>query len=153
MNVTVRRVERLRVAFVRHVGPYNQVGVAWTRLCSWAGPKGLLGPNLRMLGVSYDDPEITPPEKLRYDAAIVVPDSIGPEGEIGIQEVGEGDYASTTHCGPYEKLFESYAALCGQWAPANGREFTNGPALEFYLNSPESTPPADLRTEICMPLA
>jgi AraC family transcriptional regulator len=153
MNVEIKRIEKLRVAFVRHTGPYNEVGTAWNTLCGWAGPKGLLAPGARLLGVSHDDPEITPPERLRYDAAVVVPESTGPEGEVGIQEVGQGDYATTIHRGPYENLSQTYAAICGEWAPASGREIASGPAIEFYLNSPDNTPPEALETEVCLPLA
>jgi AraC family transcriptional regulator len=153
VEVKVKRIEKLRVAFVRHVGPYDEVGTAWNRLCGWAGPKGLLGPGSRFLGVSHDDPEITPPEKLRYDAAIVVPGDVGPAGEVGIQEVGQGDYATALHRGPYQNLSQSYAAVAGEWAPGSGREIASGPSIEFYLNSPESTPPEQLLTEICLPLA
>jgi AraC family transcriptional regulator len=153
MTVEVKRIEKLRVAFVRHTGPYNEVGSAWEKLCAWAGPKGLLGPEARFLAVSHDDPEITAPGKLRYDAAVEVPETVGPEGEIGIQEIGQGDYATAIHTGPYRNLSQTYAAVCGQWAPSSGRDIASGPALEFYLNSPDSTPEPDLKTEICLPLA
>ena len=48
------------------------VGATWGKLAAWAGARGLFGPGPRFIGVSYDDPQITPPEKLRYDAAITV---------------------------------------------------------------------------------
>jgi len=39
-----------------------------------------------------------------------------------------------THCGPYDKLGETYARLCGQWLPSSGREARSAPALEFSSN-------------------
>ena len=152
MEVRVEDLRPLRVAFVRHVGPYAEVGKAWERLCAWAGPRGLFGPQARMLGVSHDDPDVTPPDKLRYDACISVADTVRPEGDIGIQNVGGGPYAVTTHHGPYERLAETYAVLLGQWLPAHNREPLSLPSLEFYLNSPEHTPPEQLRTDVCVPL-
>jgi len=51
------------------------------------------------------------------------------------------------------QLGDTYSRLVGQWMPANGREPKSAPALEVYLNSPNDTPPADLVTEISIPLA
>ncbi len=152
LEVSVRKMEPLRVAYVRHTGPYNAVGQAWQKLMMWAGMNGLMGPNMRILGISHDDPEITAPERLRYDAAMVVKEGVKGGGEVGIQEIPGGDYAVTVHRGPYDKLGMTYASLCGEWLPSSGRELREEPPLEFYLNDMAVTPPQDLLTEICLPL-
>lgn len=152
MNVTLKHIEPLRVAFVRHVGPYHQVGKAWETLCMFLGKEGRLGGDSRFIGLSHDDPEVTPPDKIRYDACVTVDDAFRPRGEVGVQIIGGSDYAVMTHFGPYEKFNESYTKLLGQWLPRSGREPRSGPSLEFYLNSPENTAPEDLLTDICVPL-
>jgi AraC family transcriptional regulator len=63
-----------------------------------------------------------------------------------------GEYAAATHKGPYERLGETYAQVCGQWLPGSGRELRSAPGLEFYLNSPQMTPPGELLTRICLPV-
>ncbi len=153
LAVRLRRVGPVRTAFLRHVGPYEEVGVAWGKLMSWAGRRGLLGPKMTVFGILHDDPEITPPETLRYDAAIVVESTVTPAGELGIQELPEVEYAAAIHRGPYSKLSETYARLAGEWLPRSGRELLAAPALEFYRNSPFNTEPEDLVTEIHLPLA
>ena len=45
---------------------------------------GLLGPGLRMLGIVHDDPDVTPPDKIRYDAAIALNRPLEPQGEFGV---------------------------------------------------------------------
>lgn len=152
MEFQIEQLPSCRVAFVRHVGPYNQVSAAWQRLFGWAGPRGLIGPSLRYFGMCHDDPEVTPPERLRYDACLVVSPSAQPEGDIGIQETSAGDYATTVHTGPYETLGRAYAALCGEWLPTSRRELGDPPCIEFYLNDPRGTPPEKLQTKICMRL-
>lgn len=152
MDVEIKQVKPMRVAFMRHVGPYNQVGETWGKLCAWAGPQGLLRPGIMPLGLCHDDPEVTPPEKIRYDACLPVDESFQPEGEVGVQEVAGGEYAVMTHRGPYEKLGESYAKLCGQWLPNSGREMRSAPDFELYHNSPQDTAPEDLVTDIHIPL-
>jgi len=153
IDVCIRHIPAIRVVFVRHVGPFDQVGAAWQKLMAWAGPSGLLGPEVRMLGIIQDDPEITAPEKLRYDAAMLVREGVAPSGEVGIQEVGPGEYAASVHVGPYNTLGNAYMRMCGEWLPASGRELASMPAIEFYLNSPMTAAPSELRTEICLPLA
>jgi AraC family transcriptional regulator len=153
MDVRIEEVEPMRVAFMRHVGPYDQVGETWGRLCGWAGPLGLLGPNTKFLGLCHDDPEITAPENIRYDACLSVDETVQPQGEIGVQIIAGGEYAVTLHKGPYDGLAQTYARVCGNWLPANGREPGPGPSIEFYRNSPEDTAPEDLMTEIYVPVA
>lgn len=152
MDVKIEKVDPIRVAFVRHVGPYEECGSAWQTLCSWAGRKGLFGPNSRMLGISHDDPDVTPPEKIRYDACVTVDESVQPEGDVGVQEIPGGEYAVATHKGPYVNLKETYSKICGEWAPRSGREMKVGPCFEAYLNDPERTPPEELLTDVHVPL-
>jgi len=152
MKVEIKKVEPLSVAFMRHVGPYNQVGATWDKLMPILGKEGLLGGNIMCLGICHDDPEVTAPAKLRYDACVTVDAEYRGEGEIGVQTIPGGEYAVTTHLGPYNKLGETYAALLGQWLPRSGRELANAPCFEVYLNSPESTAPEDLITDVYAPL-
>lgn len=153
LEVRVEELPAKRVAFLRHVGAYEQVGETWGRLMTWAGSHGLFKSAPVMLGICYDDPEITPPDKMRYDAALVVAEEIQAEKEIGIQQIGGGKYAVATHRGPYQNIGETYARLCGEWLPGSGRELLPAPTLEIYRNSPWNTQPEDLLTNIYLPLA
>ena len=152
MEVKIAEMPRRRVAYVRHTGPYAECRGAWERICEWAGRKGLIGPDTQFVGVSYDDPEVTPPDKLRYDACVTVGDGVAGEGEVGIQEIGGGPYAVALHRGAYARLGETYAHVCGVWAPKSGREFRVEPCLEFYRNDCDTTPEDELVTEVCVPL-
>jgi len=148
----VRRLDAMQVAFIRHVGPYDEVGQAWSKLYPWAAMQGLLGPGTRVLGIAHDDPDITPPDKLRYDAALTLSRPAKPAGEIGVREIPAGEYATALHTGPHNCLSDSYAELAGKWLPGAGRELRSAAAIEFYLNSPQTAPAEELRTEICLPL-
>ncbi len=152
MDVKIVKRQPARVAYVRHVGPYQECEEAWHKLCAWAGPRGILKPGAVMIGISYDDPEVTPPEKIRYDACVTVDGPVEPEGEVGVQTLKGGDYAMTVHQGPYEKLIETYNRIFGEWAPRSGRVVSSDPCLEVYLNDPHRTEPDRLRTEIYVPL-
>jgi len=124
MNVRIETLKPMKVAFLRHVGPYDDEGVGriWQKLCAWAAQHGLLGGGAKLIGISHDNPHVTPAEKLRYDACIATDQPFEPEGDIGTRVIPGGEYAVTTHRGPYEKLPETYALLYGDWMPKSGRE-------------------------------
>jgi len=150
--VEIKTLDPMRVVFLRHSGPYDAVGATWGRLAMWAGMRGLIGPASRFLGISWDDPEITPPEKLRYDAAITLARPIAPEGEFGVTEIAGGEYATLLHKGPYEKLSVAYRLMFGAWLPGGSRELRDAPCFEQYLNSPQTARPEELLTVIHAPL-
>lgn len=93
-----------------------------------------------------------PPEKVRYDAAIVLTRPVEPEGEFGVTELPGGSYAAFTHRGPYESLGQTYQRFFGAWLPQSGREVREAEAFEEYLNSPMNARPEDLLTRIHVPL-
>ena len=141
---------------VRHVGPYNQIGPAFGCLFEWAGRLGLIRGPVEVVGMPYDDPDVTPPDKIRCDAAILLPAQLpGPTGlgsELRCVALPERDYAVLRHVGPYERLSDDYAWLCGVWLPRSGREAASAPPLEFYRNHPPQTPAEQLITDIHLPL-
>ena len=152
MKVKLERLPDLPVAFMRHVGPYAAVGATWDRLLLELGRLGYLGGDARFIGVCYDDPEVTPANKLRYDACVSVatPPAVG--GDLGLQTIPGGLYAVTTHFGAYARLGLTYAKLFGRWLPRSGYALRSTPCLEMYLNDPHSTDPAGLITDIYAPL-
>jgi AraC family transcriptional regulator len=154
MDVRITTLTPTKVAFLRHVGPYRDeaLGRTWDRLLFWASQRGLVGPRMKLLGIDHDNPHVTPPDKLRYDACLATDQPVEPEGEIGTQEIPGGEYAVVTHQGPYEQLPDTYAQLYGQWLPRSGREPANRPGFQHYRTTPRETLPDDLITDIYVPL-
>ena len=62
----------LRLAFIRHIGPYTQAHRAWPKLLWWAYRRGRLNRHTQFYGLNYDDEGVVPEELQRYDAAIVL---------------------------------------------------------------------------------
>lgn len=152
MKVTIQKLKPIRVAFMRHLGPYDHVGQTWDQLLMVLGKEGLLGGAAQFIGICHDDPAISPLEKIRYDACVTVDESFRAGGEIGVQVIPDGDYAVMTHFGSYQELDQSYAKLLGCWLPQSGRRLRFTPCFEIYFNSPENTDPRDLVTDIHAPL-
>jgi AraC family transcriptional regulator len=152
VSVVVKTLKPMRVAFVRHIGPYDQVAPAWDRVSTMLGKDGLLGGESQFIGICHDDPAVTDPACLRYDACVTVDRQFAPIEDIGVQAIAGGDYAVLTHIGPYSGLDKSYARLFGHWLPRSGRRLRPAPSFEVYLNSPENTDPQDLVVDLHAPL-
>jgi AraC family transcriptional regulator len=99
-----------------------------------------------------DDPQVTPPDKIRYDAAIAFDSDIKPEGEISVQDLPAGSYAVASHRGPYETIMDTWNELCGDWLPQSGYEVLDTPSFEIYRNNSQTTPAEELITDIYAPV-
>lgn len=138
MNVQVTEKPAYRVAYLRHIGPYasESIGPVWGRLMAWAGPRGLLRPGVPGFGVSWDNPEVTPPENCRYDACI----AIGPEVDalelaeagISVQTLPGGLYAEYRRMIPCDGFFRAWNEIYTQWLPASGWQCDDRPGYELY---------------------
>jgi AraC family transcriptional regulator len=153
MTPEIRTIDPMPVLFVRRTGPYYQAaGEAFGVLCQFAGPRGLLGPASRMIGISHDDPHVTDESKFRYDACATIDREVTPEGEVGLKTIAGGKYAVFLHAGAYEGFQQTYDQIFKAWLPGSGEKLREEPCFEVYLNSPDQAKPEDLRTEIWLPL-
>lgn len=154
MDVRLEYMQARRLAVVRHTGPYNQIGRAFERLGALAGPAGLLAhPGAAMIGRYHDDPEATPPEALRSDAGITVPEGVPIPAPLEEAILPAGNYARYAHIGPFETLGDAWSRFMGGWLPASGHRLGEGPAYEFYVSDMRTTPKEQLQTDLVVPLA
>lgn len=152
MDVQIWTLDPAKMAYVEHVGPYQEVGSAWEKLCAWAGPAGLFNEKTRFYGVYYDDPGQVAPEKLRSEALITVEKEVDSPAEVKFRDFQGGKYAVSAHLGPYEKLGESWMDFYEKWLPESGYEYAESPCMEQYLNDPKNTKPEHLVTLLLLPL-
>jgi AraC family transcriptional regulator len=153
MHVDITDMQELRIATLRHIGPYNRISETFARLGDIVGAAGLIGPDTTMLAIYHDDPETTAPQDLRSDAAITMsPEATLPDGLVE-QRIPAGRYACTTHLGPYELLADTWERFMGEWLPRSGQRFGQGVSFEVYRNTPGQVPENELRTDIYIPLA
>src|SRR5688572_23291662 len=152
-KTTVTRLAQLHVAFIRHVGPYESVtDTLWHRLEDWAKAKRLPR-DLIFLGIAHDAPGVTPPERLRFDAAIVVPEQFSPEGVVGHQVLGGAEFAMTTHVGHYQTLPKAYATVVQQIAQLKKFRLEGLPAIEVYRTTRVDASHYMNHTEIYLPVS
>ena len=150
----VERPEKT-VVYVRRTGPYAKAaGEAWSAVCQFAYSHRLVSKakGSEFIGISYDDPNVTTGDKLRYEACITVKPGVKGEGEVGVKQLEGGKFAMFLHKGPYEKFMKTYEEIFGRWLPESGAKLRDLPSFEVYLNFPGRTKPENLRTEIYVPI-
>ena len=150
MEVRIETIENMDVARIRHVGPYDEVGPSFERLLEWAATIGARAG--RVLSLSYDDPEDVVPQSLRSDACVELHTDASPPPGISLDRLEGCRYAVYTHRGPYYGIAEAHRRLYGLWLPQSGEEMDDRPCMEIYRNSPLHTSPAQLLTDLCLPL-
>jgi AraC family transcriptional regulator len=153
----VTRMAQLHVAFIRHVGPYEAVpDTLWHRLAEWARARRL-PIDLIFLGIAQDAPGITPPDKLRFDAAIVVPEAFAPdgsiEGSIGHQVLLPAEFAITTHIGHYRTLPQAYGIIVNRVGRLKGYSLGGLPSIEVYRTTRVDANHEMNHTEIYIPVS
>ena len=146
--------ERL-VAFVSFTGNYmgnTQVfAELFGKLCGWAGPKGLITPTSVLLSVYHDDPNVTPPDELKLDACMSIPEDTEVEGEVQKKVLPGGEFAvmNAELDGP-EEYGPAWNAVVG-WAVENNYDLDmSRPSYEIYLNDPEKHPKKHHILDICL---
>jgi len=153
LDVEVKELPELHVAYVRHIGPFQDVGPAFEKLMRWAGPRGLLRfPETKVLGVYHDNPDVTETDKLRTSACVTVPPGTKVEGKIGQMTIPGGIFAvARTEILP-SQFGEAWDALMRDWLPESGYQPDDRMCYEIYLNDPKFHPQGKFVLEICEPI-
>lgn len=153
MNVKIERLPTLRIATVRAYGPYEKSGPeAWQMLTPWIARHSILSAKTMFLGFCHDDPNITSPGRIRYDAAVTLPEGFIPDDFVHTREIASSEYAVTIHKGPYVTLSHVWASLFWDWLPASSRRPADAPLMEQYLSDPYLDSEEDLVTRLYLPL-
>lgn len=154
VTMEVREQQPKQVIYVRLTGAYMALAYceAWKKLYAYVSEEKIDTRYMEYICIYHDDPKVTEPKNLRTDVCFTVPSPAQPRGEIGVKEIPGGKYLIFRYKGPYANLGAVYDTIYGHWIPQGGYTVSNSRGYESYLNSPESTPPEELLTEICIPV-
>lgn len=153
MNVTIKEMPTKHIAYVANLEGYfkEKIQQAWNHLCAWAGPLGLLE-SAEMIGISFDDPHITPMNRCRYYACITVPHSTVPPKDIGLMAIPAGRYAVLPFDGTTDDIAAAYNNFYGSWLPQSGFQPDDRPCYEIHHSNPDDDPEGHFVMDICMPI-
>jgi AraC family transcriptional regulator len=156
MHVAIETLPDFRVACMRHTGPYGDGGIArlWEKMSKWCDEQGFRNPRHNMFGISRDDPNTTPPEQCRYDAAVEVAADFVPTAEVSVDEIPSGTYACADFRGTAEEVGAAWHWFGGEWLASSGFRFDPRPCFELYPANINTMPePGIFVCKICIPVA
>ncbi|HNX25036.1 MAG TPA: helix-turn-helix domain-containing protein [Spirochaetota bacterium] len=123
-TVEVKDLPEMTVAYVRNIGPYIGNPALFEKLfgklCSWAGPRNLIGEDAKFIIVYHDNPDITEEDKQRISVSLVVPASTVVSGETGKMTIASGKYAISRFRLSGSEFQEAWSWVYGTWLPQSG---------------------------------
>jgi AraC family transcriptional regulator len=153
MKVTIVDRQPTTVAYLRYVGPVGKpVSDFWiTKVDPWMQTNGLYGRS--RYGISHDDPGITAPEKVRYDAAVEVPENFVGAGDHQMTVIPGGKYAVGKFKGTDRQIGEAWDWLLRDWLPGSGMQLDSRPSFEHYpIDASFDQKTGEFESEICIPI-
>jgi AraC family transcriptional regulator len=152
-EIELRTLPPIRVAYMRHVGPYGSPGIAalWPRFEAWCATRGLLRDGRPMCGVAQDNSNITLPERTRYDACIEVDAAFRESADVSVQVVRGGRFGCVRVHGTADEIRAAWVRLLGRALPEAGLVPDLAPAIEIY-EAGFAVGAATLTCTLCMPL-
>lgn len=136
-TVRVRALPPRRVAYLRVLSPYGGgVVEANERLIAWARARGLEGG--QWLGYQWEDPEIVPLDKCRYDVGVEIPADVAiePGGEVSMTSFPAMHVAELAIAGPIELEMRALDWLFKTWLPGSAYVPDDQPGFEAWEGLP-----------------
>ena len=155
MAVRVRDLPRYHLACMRYVGPYGAHGIPelWARLRKWITAHELALDGRLTIGIAYDDPSITTPERCRYDAGVVVRADVRADGLVDILDLPAGRCALSEFVGTAHDIQGAWERVFGAWLPTSGYQPDDRPCVELYHGNPTVDPRTrTFRCELGLPV-
>jgi AraC family transcriptional regulator len=153
IEVTIKQLDPVAVAFLSVTGHYSQIPTSFDRLYGWINQRGYQ-PHGPAITVWYNIPGEVPDNELHWEVRSALSGDVietAPDlDNLGVKHLDAVQVATTMHKGPYDEVEETYKALLA-WITAHGYEII-GPPEELYYNEPAKTLPGELLTEIRFPV-
>lgn len=136
MNVEIKELERQRVCTLASASGYEPEAIfeVWDKLNEWAVSNSIKTNEQQRFAFCVDNPTVTPIDKCRYKASVVIDDSIQVNSPFSISEIPKGKYAVLYFNGSPEETIKAQLVIYSDWFPNSGFEPDEFPMLEHYLN-------------------
>ncbi len=134
-EVKVKRLEPVRVAYIRHRGYDPAISECWQRLMGWAEMQGIDPADQQMLGLHHSNPDLVPFDQCRYVACLTVADTVFRSRGIGVMNIPGGLYACCRAEGVFGDLLYLMRDMTQQWLPASDYRALNIPSHALYFEN------------------
>lgn len=142
-----------RIAYVRVIGGFNPetIGAGFERLMAWGRRYGLV-PKAQLIGMSQDDPDVTPMKKYRFDWCLILPPELRPGDDISVATIPANRFAVLRMNGDIHKEMRAWQYLFHGWLPRSGYQPTHDPAMELYRRHPLEAGWEQFDMDCCLPV-
>jgi AraC family transcriptional regulator len=151
----VRLVDRpaQQIAYERVIGSFDpqRLRAAFDRLMDWGRRHGLV-PGAQLIGMSMDDPDITPMNKYRFDWCLVLPSGRVADGEVSVGVISANRFAIVRSAGDIYKEERAWRYLFHVWLPGSGYQPANAPMMELYRRHPLDIGWETFDIDCCLPV-
>ncbi|WP_299113217.1 AraC family transcriptional regulator [uncultured Winogradskyella sp.] len=147
-------VEDQKCLYYTMHGKYQDLdyGTAWQKLWAEVKTQKLFTKGIKHIGLPYDDPNVTDPDKTRYDACLIIHKDAQPQGDIGVKTLKGGKYAIFLYQGSYKYFAEVYDYMFNDWLLNTEYELRDVPCREKYISHPDRVAEEKLKTEFYIPI-
>lgn len=136
--VSVERVAPQHVIFIRHSGYETLLSGKdsfldlWQELFDYANKQGLKYSRHRLIGITHDDPYVSPENKIRFDACLPVSAPIKVNHLIGQRTIQPGLCVVRRHFGGMEEIAKTFAYIGVEWLPGDDYCLRAAAPFEVY---------------------
>jgi AraC-like DNA-binding protein/DNA gyrase inhibitor GyrI len=182
-NVQVRlgRFRAFRYVYIRVFAPYGNTRLvdAYHALIAWLGGRQTDLRDVVFIGMSLDDPAVTPSENCRYDLGVAFAKTAGGDGLLeeivrsrgragniphpeasecesrgfNIRDFEPQEIASMHCVGDLDQMARAWQYLYRVWLPSVAFEPADLPAMEVFVRLPEEIGWETFDLQACIPVA
>ena len=153
-DVRIEERPAMRVAYVRHVGPYwntdGGIGRAYRTVTDWARVTGVWNDTTEVIGVCPDNSSLTPAPHCIFDACVRVSDDVPEDDTVSIQTVPGGTYAILRVDRTTQAIANGWNWLALEWLPSSAFSYELASGYELDPRNAALAPGTKPYSELCL---
>jgi len=149
-KVEVKELAQMDLAYVSSMGPQHMES-AFQKLIRWATPQGLMHEQTKMVVIYHDSFKVTPADKVRMSACILIKQPLDTKGEIGHTSIGPGKCIVGRFEITLNEFEKSWTGLF-IWMNENGYKKAAKNPFEIYHNNFNEHPEKKAIVDFCIPV-
>ncbi len=147
--ISIEEIQAFDYVYLPVTGSYANFEEAVNNLMAAVQEQSVV-PAGPMIGIYYDDPEVTPVEELSWEVGFQVAEGTEVQEPLMLKKWEFTRVVKAMHVGPYEETANMYADI---FIFMGDKGLTQaGPVMERFLDNPEEVAPEELKTEIWVPV-
>ena len=150
-KIEIKQMPEMHLASVTSIGVQN-VEKAFEKVISWGKSKKLFpGENVKMISVYHDSFKLTPPDKVRINACMLLDEPIENDGEVFSETIPAGKYIVGNFNIGLEEFEEAWNGLF-MWMNEKGHQFRRVFPYEIYHSNFKDHPEGKMNVDFCIPI-